>query len=246
MIAKKEKFDYSLRCYEKDFNSRLKPVSILNFMQDSASVNAENLGFGESFVFEKNLAWFVLKYRIEIFNQLTDPNSISVETQSRGAARLFAYRDFEFYNDGEMFARAASQWALVNFDTKKMVKPQDEMKTLDIYEKKEYDLEFDKIPALTEVSTQKEFEILFDNIDMNKHVNNTNYLAWALETLDFEFKCKFVAKNIDMYFKHDISYGGRILAQTQILDEGLITNHSIKNAQTGDELCAIKVEWETL
>ena len=61
MFEEKIQVKYS----EIDYKQAVKPSAILNFFQDMASENAENLGFGYSFITKKSLAWFLLKYRIE-------------------------------------------------------------------------------------------------------------------------------------------------------------------------------------
>lgn len=244
MLKDKTSYVYSLRYYEKDLNLNLKPVSILNFMQDTAALHAEVNGFGKTFVFSKNMAWFVLKYKIEMFKNINDLQNIEIKTESRGTSKLFAYRDFNFYSNGEMFGRASSLWALVDFETKRMAKTQDVIPFLPAYEKREDDLEFEKIPSITDATNKKEFDIRFDDIDVNQHVNNPVYLAWALEALNFEFKTKYLVKSIDMYFKKEIAFGGKIISEVQVDEDSLVTIHSIKNAETNEELCAIKIEWQ--
>lgn len=243
-IINNDTYTYNLRYYEKDLNRYIKPVSLMNFMQDVAAIHAEDNNFGESFVFSNNLAWFVLKYKLVIYEQINDMMEIKIRTESRGAARLFAYRDFYFYHNDKIFAKAISQWALVNFETKKMVKPQDAIQNLPVFEKREDDLEFEKIPSFETAQFEKNFEIRFDDIDINQHVNNPNYLAWALETLDYDFKCNNVMKSMDIYFKKETSFGHDILSSATIDNSSNISVHSIKNAQTNEELCCIKIEWE--
>ena len=124
----------------------LKPVALLNFLQDVASLNANEKDFGSDFVFSHGFAWFVLKYRIEIYDYDKNIKELGVRTCSRGAAKLFAYRDFDVIQEGNLIARATSQWGLVDFDSKKMLPPLDVLKNIQQYEKREDDLKFDKIP----------------------------------------------------------------------------------------------------
>ena len=241
-IINKDTYKYLLRCYEKDLTGNIKLISIFNFMQDVAAIHAENNGFGESFVYSQNLAWFVLKYKLIIFENINDIKEIEIKTESRGIAKLFAYRDFYLYNNGKLFAKASSMWALVDFESKKIVKPQDVLSLPD-YEKREDDLDFIKIPSVESPMFKKEFRIRFDDIDTNKHVNNVNYPAWALECLNFDFRSSHYAKSVDIHYKKDIDYPGRILSEAYFDDETLTTIHSIKNASTLEELCSLKIKW---
>ena len=238
-------YNYSLRYYEKDLNRYIKPVSIFNFMQDVAAMHAQENNFGEEFTTSNKMAWFALKYKLVILENLYDLKDIEIKTESRGIARLFAYRDFYFYNEGKMFAKAASQWALVDFNTKKILKPQDVL-SLQPYEKREDDLEFSKILSFENPTFSKEFRIRFDDIDINQHVNNAIYPAWALEVLNFDFRKNHAIKTLDIYFKKDIATDGKILSEVYLDEEIKTTYHSIKNAQNGEELCTLMIEWEEI
>ena len=59
--------EYEIKYYEQNVNGDLKESALLNFLQDIATLSAESLGFGPSFVFANNYAWVVLKYHIELF-----------------------------------------------------------------------------------------------------------------------------------------------------------------------------------
>ena len=240
----KDTYKYELRYDETDMNKNIKLVSLLNFMQDVAKLNAEKYGFGPEFIFSHNMAWFVLKYRIEVYEKLNNLESIEIETESRGGARLFAYRDFNFFNNGKLIAKANSLWAIVDFQTKKMLKPQEILNNFTAYEKRENDIDFGKIPAIDNPESQKEFRIRFDDIDINQHVNNSNYVAWALETLSFDFRKNNTVKNVDIYYKKDIGLDEKIISQLKYDEQTNTTLHSIKNANNNDELCSLKIEWE--
>lgn len=66
---------------EMDYNKALKPFSLLNYLQDIASKNAEDLGFGYSFITPKNIAWFLLKYHMEFNNYPVDVKNLTLKTQ---------------------------------------------------------------------------------------------------------------------------------------------------------------------
>lgn len=62
MINKEKCFDKNIHINysDMDYNLVLKPSALLNFLQDLASDNAEQLGFGYSTTYPKNLGWFCL------------------------------------------------------------------------------------------------------------------------------------------------------------------------------------------
>lgn len=233
-----------VRYSEMDYDLVLKPSALLQFLQDMASDNAENLGFGYSFVVKNNLAWFLLKYRIEFAEYPKGLYDLTFKTQPRGYNKLFAFRDFEIWSGEKRIGRAASTWALVNLDTKGMAPVSECLKDNPYmlpFEKQEDDLAYGKVKPPEKVDVEHEFEIRFDDLDVNKHVNNANYIVWAFEPLDFEFRKTHILKSLDMVFKKEIQYGHKVLTQIEI--QGDKTIHIVKNKDTGEDLCMVSAEW---
>ncbi|MBR1424625.1 hypothetical protein IJ579_03585 [bacterium] len=234
----------NVRYSDIDFDKSLKPFSLLNFFQDIASDNAENLGFGYSAIYPQGLMWVLLKYRIEFNKYPVNIQELSLKTEPRGYNRLFAYRNFVLSEGQEILARASSMWSLVEFKTMKLVNIADVVDSpyFKKFEPNETDLNFAKIPTLTQIDFGKEFDVRYNDIDVNMHANNGNYIIWALEPLDYKFKSSNKLKTIDMSFKKEIKYGEKLISQVQILENNT-TLHVLKNAKTEDDLCTLKCEW---
>ena len=235
-----------IRYSEMDCDMVLKPSAMLQFLQDLASDNAEQLDFGYSYIIKHNLAWFLLKYRLEFDNYPEGIYDLTIKTEPRGYNKIFAFRDFYIYHRDICIGRAASTWSLVDINTKSMVNCADVLadnKYMVQHEKREDDLNYGKIKLPEKFDIEKIFEVRFDDLDVNRHVNNANYIVWAIEPLDFEFRRSHKLKTVDMMFKKEITYGAKVLSEVAINDNTTI--HAVKNAETGDELCLIKAEWVT-
>ena len=114
--------EYEIKYYEQNVKGSLKESALLNFMQDIATLSAESLGFGPSFVFANNFAWVVLKYHIELYDEIKNTNTLIIKTEPRGTSRLYAYRDFEFFvNNVQPVGKAVSTWALIDMNTRKLL-----------------------------------------------------------------------------------------------------------------------------
>ncbi|MBP5698338.1 MAG: hypothetical protein J6W96_02275 [Alphaproteobacteria bacterium] len=229
---------------EMDFDKSLKPFSLLNFFQDIATDNAERLGFGYSAIFPKNLMWVLLKYRIEFEEYPIDVANLTLKTQPRGYHRLFAYRNFQLFNQDKLVARASSMWSLVNFNDMSLVAIDSAIQSpyLTKFEKTEDDLAFGKIPALTQADFKKEFEVRYNDIDVNHHANNGNYIIWALEPLDCTFRTHHKLKTVDMFFKKEVKLGEKLVSIVQMTDEKTSV-HVLRHAETQEDLCLLCCEW---
>ncbi len=236
--------NFKLRYSEIDCTHTLKPQVLLNFMQDLASDNAEEFGFGYTFNVENNVGWFLLKYHIEFVDYPEKIYNIELSTHAKGYNKLFALRDFEIKHDNKTIGRATSSWGLVDLTTKSMVSIASKLSdnpNIKQYQKKDDDLQYNKIRPIERIDREKTFEARFDDLDVNQHVNNSNYIKWAFEVLNFDFRKTHKLKTLDMVFKKELKYAQCVTSQVQT--DGNTTLHVLKNSQTQEELCSIMAEW---
>ena len=238
--------EYEVKYYEQNVKGNLKESALLNLLQDAATLSAESLGFGPSFVFPNNYAWVVLKYHVELYKELNNLSSLILKTEPRGTSKLYAYRDFELYSaDNVLLGKVCSTWALIEMDSRRILPVQKILADyMPHFEKKETDLEYEKIDDITSVDFLKEFEVRFDDIDVNHHANNSDYVVWALESLPFEFRLEHAPKKIDIKFRKEIGLGGTVVSEAAMIqNDELITLHSIKRKSDNEELASLKIVW---
>lgn len=247
MIKNGYKEKITIKYSEIDQNQALKPYSLLNFLQDIASKNAEDWGFGYSYIHPKNYAWFLIKYRMEFEDYPFDIQDLVLKTEPRGYNKLFAYRDFELYKDEKLLGRMHSLWSLVDIETRSIipiVKAIPDNPYMIPFQKREDDLAFAKIPSMSNPSLEKEFEVRYNDLDVNGHANNGNYIVWAFEPLSFEFKNSHRIKTIDMIYKKEAKFGEKLVSQIEFIDDKS-TLHLLKNS-SNEDLFQLQCSWETI
>ena len=229
---------------EMDHNLALKPYSLLNFLQDIASENAEKHGFGYSYIVKQNYAWFLIKYRMEFDEYPIGIYDLTLKTKPRGYNKLFAYREFELLHDNNLLGKVFSMWTLVDIETRNPVLIANAIldnPNMLPYQKQESDLSFAKIKLNSEPSLIREFEVRYNDLDVNGHANNGNYIVWAFEPLPFDFKTNNKIKTIDMMFKKEAKYGEKLVVEVSFNDDKT-TVHIVKNMH-GDEICLVQCSW---
>jgi medium-chain acyl-[acyl-carrier-protein] hydrolase len=235
--------EYPLTWYEVDCQNVLKPSALLNHLQDVATRSADKFDIGMEFLKPLNYAWYLIKYHIEFNDYPQNLSKITLKTESRGISRLFATRDFEIWDEKRLLGRASSQWAMINLNDKSFVKLS-EIKKLPPLEKREDDISFPKVNPVEVYDMEKLFDIRYDDIDINQHVNNANYIVWAFEVLPMEFRKAFKPKCIDIIYKKDISYGNKVVSKVLINNQE--TRHILLNNETNEQLCIINAVWTQL
>ncbi len=237
--------EYAITYYEQNVKGDLKESALLNFLQDIATISAEKLGFGPSYIFPHNYAWVVLKYHIELYKELKNLEKLIIKTESRGTTKLYAFRDFELYSaDRTLLGRIVSAWVLIDIDSRKIQPMQTALDFVKSFEKRESDLDFSKIEQLSNIDCAKEFAVRFDDIDVNRHVNNSNYIIWALETLNPDFRFEYSPDSIDIKYKKELKLGDIVVSKAQITEsDNIVTLHDITSKLTGDEIASLKILW---
>lgn len=239
--------NYTVSIAETECSRRVKPVVLLNYMQDLAEKSIAKIGeqYSCDGLAQRGYGWFIIRYRIEFENNLAGLKDIKIKTESRGCQKSTFYRDFEIYDNisKKRILRAVSSWLIVDLQKKSIVNIEKEYPEFLEFEQREDDLKLNKLRPINRVDKEKIFEIRYDDLDINNHVNNTVYITWALEALDYEWRQNHTIKSIDVYFKHDVEYGEPILSQVCIDEENTVTEHLIKNANTDENLCLLRIEY---
>lgn len=236
--------NFQIKYSETDCNLLLKPYFLLNFLQDAAGNNAEELGFGYSYMSSHNYAWFLIKYRMEFINYPDNMEELTVKTRPRGYNKLFAYREFELFNKDVLLGKVFSVWSVVDKSSRATVPIASAIvdnENMVLFVKQESDLVFSVIKAPENILRQKKFEVRYNDLDVNGHANNGNYIVWAMEPLDADFKNNHKIKTLDIVFKKEAKYSEELLVQVEFKNE-LNTVHIIKNA-ANEKLCLIECVW---
>ena len=238
-----EEFDVKYSDMECDLT--LKPYALLNFLQDIASKNAEELGFGYSNLYKNNLAWFLIKYHMEFENYPIGKYDLKIKTEPRGFNKLFAYRDFDITSNGEILGRVTSTWSIVDIDSRNLIPIAQVIENnpyMVVHQKRDDDMNYIKIPQLSNVDAEKSFEVRYNDLDVNGHANNGNYIIWAFETLNFDFRKNNKIKILDMMFKKEAVCGEVVTSQVEFLENNVTLHHLINPA--GEDLCLIRCQWQ--
>lgn len=236
--------EYDIRSYECDRNNNMRILTLMNIFQDMADAGATAVGVGFDYVFSKGFAWVGSNYALDIDRLPKMHENIRIETWPSDEKKVAGIRDFEvFGEDGKSIIRASSQWVLIDFKKKRPISLKDNLPEFSILPQRALQTDFPKLPEVERIDEEYKFRVRFDDIDMNKHVNNAVYILWACEAVDSEFRVEHNPKHIEIAFKKEGHMGEKIMVSTQC--EGLHTFHSIKTYDSDNEreLARVYIEW---
>lgn len=205
-----ETFCWTVRSYECAPDGKVTVANICNYLQESASLNAEHLGFSKT-NFEglgQNLTWVMTRIRLQLVRRPRWNEEVKVFTFPRPARRIVAWRDFILSDaDGKEIGRASTEWMMIDLASRRPVAI-----PAFVTERADADLEpvfseplgFKLPPETFETSESSPYAITAapSDIDLNGHVNNVRYITWLFDasglseealTLELAFKSEVLA-----------------------------------------------------
>ena len=203
-------YGWAVRAYECGPDGQATMASVCNWLQESASLNAEALSFSKS-DFEaagENISWVLTRLKVRMVRFPRWKEQVSLLTFPRPGRRICADRDFTITAaNGEELGRATSEWMLIDLSSRKAVPiPAGVFAAANTVRKPVFGEEpFAKIRWHCREVTADALALRArrGDIDLNGHVNNVHYVEWLLEgrpassakchALDVVFKAETLA-----------------------------------------------------
>ena len=161
----------------------------MELMQDAATAHADSLGIGWDVMDSKGLFWVLSKVKIA-FNKPIDRSirNFKLYTWPIKANRLYIERRFKAVGEkGETLFVSSTLWMVVERDTRALAKSS----VIAQFYNFDFDTtecgctaDFARIRRDESYVLQYQKHICRTDLDINKHVNNTNYVNYALDVLD--------------------------------------------------------------
>lgn len=190
-----------------DENLELRLSNLFKYMQQVASNHAENIGVGHWELLKHNMLWVVIRMEVKIYRTPKLDEIITVTTHP-GETRSFIYpRLFEVYdNKGNLIVAASSLWTIIDKTTRRVVlKPEGLAKIKAEVNKSDLPLP-EKVDGETSnlVDTRK---VRYTEIDLNGHLNNTQYIEFILDTHEPSFYREHRITGINITYEKEIRSG---------------------------------------
>jgi len=195
------------------------PTALLNILEDAASTHCDAIGWGVYRLVSAGFGWVLLRGGLEMARYPAHGESFTVETWLSEAKRLYGLREYRIKSSsGEVLGYARSLWAFFSLERKRPAPILDEIVmawapegtragALELGE-----VDFPADPELSALPGSPSFEVRHSDIDTNGHVNNVNYLGWALECLPAAFNENYYLASIRGQFRREVTYGSSVKA----------------------------------
>ena len=183
----KSHFNSRIRYSEVDENRNLTLKAAVDYMQDACTFQSEDIGEGLDRLDEQHLAWLLASWQIEVLEMPRLFDEVVISTWPHKIKGYFAYRCHSIESpEGKVYVRANSIWFMMDRETEHPVKIGEEQ--IGFYTPEDrLDMPFAsrrvRIPKDAETEILPSRTIRMHQIDMNGHVNNSQYIQMAEECL---------------------------------------------------------------
>ena len=102
------------------------------------------------------------------------------------------------------------------------------------------------LPSITRPDISKSFNVRMHDLDFNRHVNNSVYVVWALESISDEIIISHRPKEIIVNYLGESLYGDQVTSHTQKIETNPSYTflHSIISNNSQQEITRVKTVWD--
>ena len=169
---------FEVRCHEIDENNHILPSHLCRLMQETANHQMRDRKPSYYDFFFEGKAFIVTRMCIQIYEQLQQYDQVEARTWRCEAKAATLPRCYDVVKDGKIVAEAYSEWAVPNRVTGKLSRASEI--DLSTYEKDDVlDLDLPKrfrFPKETDFQCVGTHHVRYSDCDMNRHMNNSNYI----------------------------------------------------------------------
>ncbi len=175
--------DGRIRYSEVGTDRKLTMESLLDYYQDVATFQTDDLGIGIEYMMERRLAWILSSWQVVINRYPSVGERIRTSTIPYEWKIFLGYRNFLMETiDGESLSYANSIWVLMDMEKGMPCKiPQELLDQFELNGKYPMDYEPRKIKMPDGGERMEPIIVKQHHLDTNAHVNNGQYVKMALD-----------------------------------------------------------------
>ncbi|MGE5328542.1 MAG: acyl-[acyl-carrier-protein] thioesterase [Deltaproteobacteria bacterium] len=239
---------FEVHYYEANEFREASIASIMNYLQDTAISQSQYAGLGVEKLIEKQRAWILTKWNIEIERYPSLGEKIIVNTWPSKFERCFATREFVVKDENENeIIKAASLWIFLDTVRRKPLRiPEEVSNAYLLNPERAMQDRFEEAYDLKKDSYLKDFNIRKSDIDTNEHVNNVKYVEWIIETIPIELYKEYTLNFLDVRYIKELVLDNDIACSTEIISQNelvFICVHTIKSPDGSIEFAKAKTIW---
>jgi acyl-ACP thioesterase len=219
--------------YDCQPDGRIRINALMQYLQEAAAGHAEQLGVGFGDLDQRGCLWVLVNLRVEVARTPRWGDPVIVTTWPSGSERLIASREFIGRDaDGREFFRATSDWMILD---RSSGRPKS-LRRLDLglppAGPRVLATDLARLQPVEGYEKICTLRVPFSALDFNGHVNNTEYVRWALDAVHQRFPDLPEIRSVQITYTAEVFEGEEIELLVSAGDDGHICVCARKAAET--------------
>ncbi|UQZ89300.1 acyl-ACP thioesterase [Deltaproteobacteria bacterium Smac51] len=243
---------FKIRGYEIGPDHRVPLQNLCGYMEEAASLHAEELGFSVEELARRGLAWALTRIWIE-FEELPylggevfsneESSWIHVRTWPVSVERLQYRRDFLISWRGLIVARAVTDWVVINLESRRAERIPEFICALQP-EAPERIMEVGRLRLAGQEGSPElvSFRVRRADIDRNNHVNNARFTEWIMESVPETISSSRRLKLLQIMYRAEGLYGDTVVVRGGMDTDGTFL-HGLYRLADNRELVRGRSVW---
>lgn len=183
-------------------NSTLKPSALQHYMQQLAREDCDEMGCTYIMMRDVNMVFVMTKLGIDIYEPIFAYDEITIKTYNNRVSGVTFEREFEIFKNERKVGHATTQWVIVKYDNRQIVRPRDFP-----FEIPAHNLDCGSVVLPRAINAENtllsaERIVRLSDLDENDHLNNCVYSDIAMDVIPYDRKDDFV-KSVRIIFKQE-------------------------------------------
>ena len=215
-----------------DCFGRLKPSSLLYFVQEVAGQHCKQLSLDWDTMAQKRLFWAVIRHRVQITRMPQTGETITVQTWPMPTTRVAFPRSAVAYDaEGKELFHTISIWALMDLQERTMVLPgKSGIEVPGLLLGSELAPPKSLVPASLSAKTSR--QVRYTDLDINGHMNNCRYLDWICDLLPSGFHHSHTMKEFTLCYLSEARERDELCLNWELEQNGVLKTEIVRNSQT--------------
>lgn len=186
-----------------DYMGNFQLCHLFNRFATIATENAIKLGFWNEEMMER-YGWVVAKQSLHLDEPIRYQDVIEISTIPDNGTFVTFPRYYYINKNGKEIGYCSSIWTLVDIQKRRMVPPKKAGITIPQIVC-EHPLKAPKpIDIDLKMKYQSTRQVLYSDVDTNQHMNNTRYLQWAFDLIDYHIHKDYFVSDLNIQYHKEI------------------------------------------
>lgn len=198
-----------INCSNVDSSRHLSLPAFFRLVEDFDTLDAEQIGAGKSVSMDQGRLWVFTRVYFEFYRYPAYLDKAVFTTYSSPKAAFVFPRHDELRDpDGNLLVKGTSYWALLDEKTRHAVFRPD-------FDTPDY-RRGDELPGPGKVTPKncrpvREHLVVYSDVDLNNHLNNTRYIEMIVDSLGAEFLSKHEVATLLINYDAEIRLGEKVV-----------------------------------